>query len=279
MYDSISDISSIQGYLDGIVHNDSNFEKADFMQQEFEGLGYSVKRQAVNIPEQYSHIAEGHLDDNIIATYEGNSKSDSYVVLTAHHDKVYVGQGANDNGSGSAALLEIARLLKENNGEINVVFVSTGQEELVMDLFNMEEIVLSTVGSSVYVNSLSQEEKDNIAYNINMDVCGWGETISFVTADAYGKSDTAIVNKIEDAADELGLTYKEIDITPAWSDQSPFNHHKIPAISISRTDDEPMGPYSFSLPTMHTDDDIIENVSAEQISEVVDIVYRTLTQE
>ena len=96
---------------------------------------------------------------NVIAeTNRGNP--DNVVMTGAHLDSVYEAAGINDNGSGSAALLELALQMKRAHPRNQVRFAWWGAEEAGL------------VGSTFYVNSLSQEEKDRIKVYLNYDMIG-----------------------------------------------------------------------------------------------------------
>ncbi|CAA9470952.1 MAG: Uncharacterized lipoprotein aminopeptidase LpqL [uncultured Solirubrobacteraceae bacterium] len=83
-------------------------------------------------------------------------------VVGAHLDSVVEGPGINDNGSGSGAILEIAEEMAENNikPRNTVRFAWWGAEEAGL------------VGSEFYVDSLSEDELDDIALNLNFDMLG-----------------------------------------------------------------------------------------------------------
>ncbi|MCP5095559.1 MAG: M20/M25/M40 family metallo-hydrolase, partial [Chloroflexi bacterium] len=74
---------------------------------------------------------------NIVATLRGSSSHSGVIVLGAHYDSRTIGPndatgyapGANDNASGVAVLLEVARLLSSQNWEQTVVFVAFAAEE------------------------------------------------------------------------------------------------------------------------------------------------------
>ncbi|PRX47947.1 Zn-dependent M28 family amino/carboxypeptidase [Prauserella shujinwangii] len=97
---------------------------------------------------------------NVIAETKTGRK-DNVVMAGAHLDSVTEGPGINDNGTGSAALLETAVQLggspKVNNA---VRFAWWGAEEFGL------------VGSTHYVNSLSFEQQLDIALYLNFDMIG-----------------------------------------------------------------------------------------------------------
>lgn len=94
---------------------------------------------------------------NVIAELPG--RNDANVVMAgAHLDSVREGPGINDNGSGSAALLEIAEQMSKVKPENTVRLAWWGAEEDGL------------LGSAAYVAALSQAEKDEIALYLNFDM-------------------------------------------------------------------------------------------------------------
>ncbi|KAG9259128.1 uncharacterized protein F5Z01DRAFT_669857 [Emericellopsis atlantica] len=108
---------------------------------------------------------------NIISeTKEGDA--DNVVMLGAHLDSVQEGPGVNDDGSGSAALLELVGSVKKYKGFKNKIrFAWWGAEESGL------------VGSTYYVQSLSEEEKDKVRFYWNYDMIGSPEPFYHVYAD------------------------------------------------------------------------------------------------
>jgi Zn-dependent M28 family amino/carboxypeptidase len=83
---------------------------------------------------------------------------DNTVVVGAHLDSVYAGPGINDNGSGSATILEIAEQMAKTKPRNHVRFI----------WFSAEESGL--LGSHWYVDHLSEEELGQIAAMLNFDM-------------------------------------------------------------------------------------------------------------
>ncbi|WP_241260619.1 M28 family metallopeptidase [Rhodococcus sp. KRD197] len=97
---------------------------------------------------------------NVIAQTK-TGDTDNVVVAGAHLDSVLEGPGINDNGTGVAAVLESALQLGAEPDTTNAVrFAFWGAEELGL------------VGSSKYVESLSEEDASNIALYLNFDMIG-----------------------------------------------------------------------------------------------------------
>jgi Zn-dependent M28 family amino/carboxypeptidase len=105
-------------------------------------------------------LSEERMTYNVVAETQ-TGRHDNVVMAGAHLDSVPAGPGINDNGSGSAALLETALQLgatpKVNNA---VRFAWWSGEELGL------------VGSTYYVDNLSFEEQLDIALYLNFDMIG-----------------------------------------------------------------------------------------------------------
>ena len=102
---------------------------------------------------------ETRTDFNVIAERLGTNEN-NVVMAGAHLDSVTEGPGINDNGSGSAALLETALMMAKSNPENTLRFAWWAAEEQGL------------VGSADYVAGLSQAERDRIALYMNYDMVG-----------------------------------------------------------------------------------------------------------
>ena len=103
--------------------------------------------------------AETRTDYSVIAELPGKN-TDNVVMAGAHLDSVIEGPGIQDNGSGTAALLETALLMANLNPENTVRFAWWAGEEQGL------------LGSADYVAGLSQAERDRIALYMNYDMVG-----------------------------------------------------------------------------------------------------------
>jgi Zn-dependent M28 family amino/carboxypeptidase len=108
-----------------------------------------------------STVSEVRQSENVIAQTD-TGRTDRVVVSGAHLDSVIEGAGINDNGSGSAAQLEVALQMAELGIEpVNQVrFIWFGAEEAGL------------VGSAYYVSQLTKRELKNIAVMLNFDMVG-----------------------------------------------------------------------------------------------------------
>jgi aminopeptidase Y len=147
------------------------------------------------------------------------------VMVGAHLDSVDTGPGINDNGSGSSAILETALQMAKVKPRNKVRFAWWGAEEA------------NLVGSTYYVNNLSQAERDKIALYLNFDMVGSPNHVFFIydgdDSDAVGagpgpEGSAQIEKTFEAFYASRGLPFKGTDFT-GRSDYGPFIANGIPA--------------------------------------------------
>ena len=150
---------------------------------------------------------------------------DNVIMVGAHLDSVNAGPGIQDNGSGSAAILEVAEQMAKVKPRNRVRFAWWGAEESGL------------VGSTLYVNSLSDAEKDKITLYLNFDMIGSPNHVFFI----YDGDDSDVVGagpgpdgsaQIEKAFEAyynaVGLPFKGTDFS-GRSDYGPFIAVGIPS--------------------------------------------------
>ena len=161
---------------------------------------------------------------NVIAESK-NGNPNNVVMVGAHLDSVQRGPGINDNGSGSAALLEVAEQMAKVKPVNKVRFAWWGAEESGL------------VGSTAYVAGLSDLERNKIALYLNFDMIGSPNHVFFV----YDGDDSDVVGapagpagsaQIEDVFEAFyttkNLPFKGTDFS-GRSDYGPFIAVNIPS--------------------------------------------------
>ncbi len=130
---------------------------ADYIEGQLAELSYEVARQEFTV--------ENRAVCNIEAELPGGSKSGEIFVVGAHYDSVLGSPGSNDNGSGVAAVLEIARLLAGEKLDRTVRFVAFVNEEPPF-------FQTGNMGSRVYA-ARSRERGERIAGMISVETIGY----------------------------------------------------------------------------------------------------------
>ncbi|GGS25955.1 M28 family peptidase [Actinokineospora fastidiosa] len=133
----------------------------DYVKGKLDAAGYQTQ-----VLQFTSNGATGY---NLIADWPGGDPN-AVIMAGGHLDSVSSGPGINDNGSGSAGLLEIALTIAEQDLK--------PQKHLRFGWWGAEELGL--VGSTNYVNGLSSTEKAKIDAYLNFDMTGSPNPAYFV---------------------------------------------------------------------------------------------------
>lgn len=152
----------IYGHAKALVGFDSkhisrpgNQRAAAYLFETYRSFGYAAELQAFPVKD-----AAGGETANVVARLEGTRHPEVVYVVSSHFDSVAAGPGADDNSSGTSALLELARVLAKHPLPATVVFASlTGEES-------------GLLGSREFVRR-AKESGLRIAGMINNDTIGW----------------------------------------------------------------------------------------------------------
>jgi Zn-dependent M28 family amino/carboxypeptidase len=141
-------------------------------------------------------------------------------MLGAHLDSVHDGPGINDDGSGVAALLEIARAVAGGVDAGRIRFAFWAGEEYGL------------YGSRAYVDALSPEELSALAGYLNLDMLGSLNQVPFVYDDALAAPGSdQITDFLVDALDAAGTGAEPMDLGGS-SDHFPFEQAGVPTGGI-----------------------------------------------
>lgn len=181
---------------------------------QFAAVGLATRRQTFSI--------SGRSAENVIAELPGQAGDDVYVV-GAHLDSVNFSAGvqdapgADDNGSGAACVLTIARTLAATKPRGTIRFVLFGGEEQGL------------IGSKAFVRSLSPAERARIKGALIMDMTAFRKNAAGVTLEGM-----EISRPLSDLAADITARYTSLKIErsfEAWgSDHVPFLEAGIPAL-------------------------------------------------
>ncbi|WP_374106157.1 M28 family metallopeptidase [Kitasatospora sp. RG8] len=161
---------------------------------------------------------------NVLAETRGGDENNT-VVVGSHLDSVEDGPGINDNGSGSAGILEVARNLAKKPVKNKVRFAWWSAEE-----FGLK-------GSEAYVKALPDTEKQKIKLYLNFDMIASPNSAQFVydgdDSDHVGSGpgpdgSAQLERHITDYLDGRGLPHEGTDFT-GRSDYGPFIDAGIPS--------------------------------------------------
>ena len=193
-----------------------------------------------------SYCADVHTA-NIVATLPGESKRK--IVIGAHFDSWDMGQGAVDNGIGSAILYDLARLMK--------IYSPDNRYTVEFVWFNGEELGLW--GSKKYVE---MHASDDIAVMVNMDMMGTPTGFNAMGYDEF----IPFLKTIAGGLDGFELKSGVISQPGLSSDHQSFMLRGIPVLSLQAHLDEEMGKY------YHEMGDTFDKVGKRYLSDAAAIV-------
>jgi aminopeptidase S len=176
----------------------------DYVKAKLDAAGYTTTIQ--------QFTSSGRTGYNLIADWPGGD-TNQVVMAGSHLDSVSSGPGINDNGSGSAAVLETALAVSRAGYQPakHLRFAWWGAEELGL------------VGSRYYVNNLSAANRAKISGYLNFDMIGSRNAGYFVYDD-----DPAIEKTFKDYFAGLGVPTEIETEGDGRSDHAPFKSAGVP---------------------------------------------------
>lgn len=244
-------------------------ESADYIEAELTAAGFTVTRQ--------TYDAVGMQFDNLEAVLTGASKPEQIVVVGAHYDSAADCPAANDNGTGVAALLALARRFAGKPQPKTIRFVAFANEE-------PPHFKETAMGSLHYANRCG-DNGDDVTAMLSLETMGYyrdeagtqqypfpfslfypsvGNFIGFV-GDTTSR---ALVHQAVESFRRHAKFPSQGAALPAavpgagWSDHWSFWQNGYPAVMV--TDTAP-----FRYPHYHTPEDTADKIDYERLARVV----------
>ncbi len=247
--------------------SEAESKAADYIAGQLKEMGYFVERQPFSFDGGRGKTIHSA---NIIAVKKG--LSDREIIVGAHYDSGDEGEGADDNASGVAVLLETAWRIIDLQTPFTIRFIAFGAEENGL------------IGSNHYVRSLPKMDLENIVYMVNLDSLIAGE-IAYIYGDAGFKG--SLRDKVLKESRRLGIslegkTAEELDPPHdpcECSDYFPFKKAGIPYIYFESTNwnlgdqdgwtqvDEDLGDNGMIWHTPYDTIAYIDRIAPERINE------------
>lgn len=249
------DESILAYYLEGLTnisHRDTGSENCSqaalYLYYEYRKLGLDV-----NI-EPWTYLR--YSCQNVVATLEGtNPSSDAVIILSAHYDTIGDTVGANDDGSGVAASLAIAKVLSNQSFDHTIRFIAYSGHEV------------GTYGSHAYAKK-AYERDENIIAVLNMDM------IAYANSTQHGKAIQVTgaerTEWISSFSQEIKDTYNayinlEIQPIPNWeADHQSYYEYGYDAVTF-------IHPNFWEYP-MHTPEDNLDKINYTYFSKVTKLI-------
>ncbi|MFJ7205372.1 M28 family metallopeptidase [Streptomyces sp. NPDC098789] len=220
--------NNTEGGLNGTL-GDPNVGKiptGGITQADGEKLVADLATAPVEVTLDVRELRENRKTYNVVAETKGGD-ADNTVFLGAHLDSVAAGPGINDNGSGSAGILQVAQRLASSQSKI--------KNKVKFAWWSAEEYGL--LGSEAYVASLTPEQQKQIKLYLNFDMIASPNSAYFVydgddsdaTGAGPGPAGSAQLEKgITDFLDSKKVPHEGTDFS-GRSDYGPFIAVGIPS--------------------------------------------------
>lgn len=223
---------------------------AAWARSQLKAMGYRVRSQPITV--------NGGASRNVVADKQGSGVGTrNVVIVTAHLDSINLqggptatAPGADDNGSGSAGLLEMARIFQNHLGVHDLRFILFGGEE--QGLF----------GSQRYVSSLAAPERARVRAVLNMDMIGSLNSPSRSVLLEGAAVSQSIIDSLGEAASTYTQLTVETSLHPFASDHVPFINAGISAVLTIEGADN-------TNHTVHSANDTIDRISYDLALEIL----------
>ncbi|MCX5392025.1 M28 family metallopeptidase [Streptomyces sp. NPDC006482] len=189
-------------------------------------LAADLANGPVSLSLEIRQLQEKRSTNNVIAETRGGNAANT-VMLGSHLDSVTAGPGINDNGSGSAGLLQTALELAQSKDKV--------RNKVRFAWWSAEENGL--LGSEHYVDNLTALDKSEIKLYLNFDMIASpnyslfvydGDNSDGVGAEAGPEGSAQLERDINDFMDKRGVPHEGTDFT-GRSDYGPFIAVGIPS--------------------------------------------------
>lgn len=250
----------------------------NYIAEQFESYGYGVGFQDYQIA--------GDTFTNIEAQLSGSINPDKILVVGAHYDSVIGAPGANDNATGIAAVLELARRFRDKELPKSVRFVAFTNEE-------PPHFMTGNMGSNVYAKNVAAK-KENVIAMFSLETVGYfsdepgsqhyppmfnlfypdkGNFIAFVGNLGSRNLVTNSIRLFREHAKfpSEGIAAPSFIPGISWSDHWSFWRQGYPAVMITDT-----APYRY--PHYHTAGDTPDKVDYEKMVHVVNGLEKIFTE-
>ncbi|SFE04276.1 M28 family peptidase [Nitrosomonas sp. Nm166] len=231
---------------------------ADWMKVELEAIGFAVSKRKISVGTGDSF--------NVIADKAGMGANRRLVIVTAHLDSVNTvggstatAPGADDNGSGTAGILELG----------NILAAQPAEHDLRLILFGGEEQGLH--GSQQYVASMDQGDRNRLDSVINMDMIATLNTSALTVLLEGAAVSQALIDDLSDAAHDYTLLTVQTSLNPFASDHVPFINASLPALLTIEGADS-------ANPNVHTVNDTIDHIHYGLVSEILKMNLAVIAQ-
>jgi Zn-dependent M28 family amino/carboxypeptidase len=211
------------------------YKGARLIARKFRSYGYNVRVQKFSV--------DGGTSRNVVARWPG--QIDHPFVIGGHMDSVPGSPGANDNASGTATVLEAARVSAGKRPSRFITWVAFGSEEF-------GDNGRHHIGSEVYVERLSARQRDRMPGMISVDMIADGKPLLTGSFNIGPRVLGQMVYRRITKYSNISMRYTTLC---DCSDNGPFEHAGIPGAFM----------YSGNEPDYHSPSDRVPNLRPKHL--------------
>jgi hypothetical protein len=235
------------------ISKSMNYLAAKYIKFRLQSYGLTVTEQPFTF--------NGYEAKNIYAVQTGSLYPNEKLIICAHFDNVAEGRGADDNGTGTVAVLEAARIISKLHPSYTIIYALWSAEE-------------QGLYGSAYYAAQALSGGENIKGVINLDMIGWDNNnpnnlaiYDVLTTTQFMTDKLSSVNSYYGIA----LTLSKYSQIETRSDNYPFIYRGYPAICLIETD------WAGNI-NYHNSNDVYANVNLTFFNKVVKLAVGTLAE-
>ena len=244
------------------VHHPGHAKALAYLKEQLGAMGVQV--------ESYRNVYQGIALESLLVTIDplNAPPTAGWIMICAHYDSISnrspgwnpaitAAPGADDNGTGAAALLEYARILSQNRASL--------KHRVVLAFFDGEELFFK--GSGAYVSSLAKPYPYSAV--INIDMVGFNPIADRLDLIWYTNGSAGLRDKLIAANDRYAIGISPLNAQFAGDgntilDAAPFGLAGMPAVALVQRYGENDATFPGNS-TFHTVNDTPANVSNRRL--------------
>ena len=225
---------------------------------------FTINTTILNNPHSTDTSGEKRLSKNVVGLVRGTKESDEVIIIGAHYDHLGYGEfgslyrgdtprihnGADDNASGTAGLIELAQYFGKYRPETDLLFVAFSGEEMGL------------LGSAHFVEE-PPVNLDNTLAMINMDMIGRMEDHKLII---FGTGTTSDWEEILLVANTDSLKIQLVKDGTGASDHTSFYYKNIPVLHY----------FTDTHSDYHRPSDDVEYINNEGIAKITEHIVRVI---
>lgn len=217
-----ADVETLASY-NRYTHGKEIIKARDWFVKEFEKLpGIEVRLVPFRVGSTETY--------NVVAVLKGTERPNDWYVVGGHYDSISENPkskapGAEDNASGAAGVLELARAFSKHPPKATMVFIAFSGEEQGL------------YGSKKHVSDLfSSGNKDKFKSAHTMDMIGFTKDADYDCLIETKRSESDLVELYTDAATQFTSLRIVVSYNPFGSDHMPYLNKRLSALLIIEND-------------------------------------------